>query len=319
MRRYLPPVVALAVTFTAVVMTLTTDVIGTVGGLYAFLIVGAGAGTTLLLFLLAFVGRDERPVWPSLALGGLVIPFVVIIAGLVLFYPLLALADVVVEWIESSSFDLGRTIEPWALALIVELAVLPPLVEEFLKPFGSILRRPKTRRDAFMFGAAAGIGFAIIENFLYASGGVLGIDWLAISMTRMVSVALHPFGAALIAVAVFERRNIIRSYGIAVATHALWNGSVAVTIVAFSEEGLYADNLVWGVAMFGLLTMIGTVILVGFLSLAVAIRDNHQVRFLAVLDRLDQPQGIGALAVIATAVACPFAVAMLAFPNFLSL
>jgi len=155
MRRYLPPVVALAVTFTAVVMTLTTDVIGTVGGLYAFLIVGAGAGTTLLLFLLAFVGRDERPVWPSLALGGLVIPFVVIIAGLVLFYPLLALADVVVEWIESSSFDLGRTIEPWALALIVELAVLPPLVEEFLKPFGSILRRPKTRRDAFMFGAAA--------------------------------------------------------------------------------------------------------------------------------------------------------------------
>jgi RsiW-degrading membrane proteinase PrsW (M82 family) len=319
MKKYVPSAVALAGTLAAIVVTLTSDVNGSVDGLFAFLIVGAGASAALLLFIVAFIGGDGRTVWPSLALGGLVVPVIVIVFGFVLFYPFLLIGEILVEWIEETDIAPGFTIEPWALALIAEVAILAPVVEEFLKPFGSILRRPKNRTDAFLFGAAAGIGFAIIETFLYASGGVFGLDWIAISVTRMVGVALHPFGAALIAVAVFERKNIIRSYSIAVATHALWNGAIAVTIIAFAEEGLYADNFVWGVAMFGLLTMIGTMILVGFLSIAVAVRDDQPVRFLGTLDRLNQPEGIGALALIATAVAFPFALAMLAFPGFLAL
>jgi RsiW-degrading membrane proteinase PrsW (M82 family) len=193
------------------------------------------------------------------------------------------------------------------------------LIEEFLKPFGSILRRPRTRRGAFLFGAAAGIGFAIVETLLYASGGLLGVDWLAISITRMVGAALHPFGAALIAVAVFERRNVIKAYGTAIAAHASWNGAIAVTIVAFTQNGLSSDSLVWGVAMFGILTIIGTVILTGLVSMALAIRDDEPVWFFGVLDHLGQRRGIGALAMIASAIALPFALAMLAFPGFLAL
>jgi RsiW-degrading membrane proteinase PrsW (M82 family) len=319
MKKYLPSVAVLAGTLAVTLLTVTSDASSGVGGLLAFLVTGAGASAALLLLLVAIVGRGRRPIWPSLALGGAVIPIVVVVSGALLFYPMLTLAEVIVEWGETSSFAIGRSIDPWALALIIELVLLAPLVEEFLKPFGSIMRRPKTRRDAFLFGAAAGIGFAIVETLLYASGGALGVDWLAISVTRMVGVALHPFGAALIAVAVFDRRNVIKAYGIAIAAHASWNGTIAVTIVAFAQEGLNSDNLVWGVAMFGVLTVIGTVILTGLVSLSVAIRDDQPVRFFGVLDRLGERQGIGALAIIATAVAFPFAVAMIAFPSFLAL
>jgi RsiW-degrading membrane proteinase PrsW (M82 family) len=319
MRKYLPSIVVLAGTVAVIVITLTSDVTGDVGGFSAFLVSGAGASAALLLLLVAVVGRGERSIWPSLILGGAAIPIVVVVAGALLFYPLFTLAEMIVVWAETSGVFVGRPIEPWALAMIIELVVLAPLVEEFLKPFGSILRRPRTRKDAFLFGAAAGIGFAIVETLLYASGGLLGADWLAISITRMVGVGLHPFGAALIAVAVFERRNVIKAYGIAIAAHASWNGAVAVTIVAFMQEGLYSDNLVWGVAMFGILTMIGTVILTGLVSMAIAIRDDEPIGFFGVLDHLGQRHGIGALAMIGTAIALPFALAMLAFPGFLAL
>lgn len=319
MKKYLPSLAVLAGTLVIIVLTLTSDITSGVGGPLAFLVVGSGASAALMLFLVAIVGRDGRPIWPSLALGGAVIPIVVVVSGALLFYPILTLAEVIVEWGETSSYAIGRSVDPWALALIIELVVLAPLVEELLKPFGSILRRPKTRKDAFLFGAAAGIGFAIIETLVYASGGLLGVDWFAISITRMIGVGLHPFGAALIAVAVFERRNIVRAYGIAIAAHASWNGTIAVTIVAYTQEGLSSENLVWGVAMFSLLTVIGTVILIGLLSLAAAIRNDQPVQFLGVLDRLGDRQGIGALAIVATAVAFPFALAMIAFPSFLAL
>ena len=175
MKKYVPSAVALAGTLAAIVVTLTSDVNGSVSGLFAFLIVGAGASTALLLFIVALIGEDGRTVWPSLALGGLVVPVIVIVFGFVLFYPFLLIGEILVEWIEEADIAPGFTIEPWALALIAEVAIFAPVVEEFLKPFGSILRRPKTRKDAFLFGAAAGIGFAIIETFLYASGGALGL------------------------------------------------------------------------------------------------------------------------------------------------
>ncbi|NHZ71272.1 MAG: PrsW family intramembrane metalloprotease, partial [Proteobacteria bacterium] len=233
--------------------------------------------------------------------------------------PLLMLAEVVMDWIERSGVDLGRSIEPWVLALLVELAILAPLIEEFTKPLAAIVAKPKTRRDAFLFGAAAGIGFAIMENFLYAAAGGFGYSWLPIAVTRMVSVGLHPFGAALISVAIFERRNIVRSYGLAVGAHALWNGAIAVTLVAYDDNGLASDGYLWGVAMFGMLTVIGTVILLALVTVATAVRDDRPVRSLGVVDRLARPEGIGALALISTVIAIPFAIAMYAFPIFLSL
>ena len=43
----------------------------------------------------------------------------------------------------------------WAYVMIVELAVVAPLAEETLKPLGAVVRRPRTSREAFLFGAAA--------------------------------------------------------------------------------------------------------------------------------------------------------------------
>ena len=319
MNKYLPSIVALSVTLLSVLVTLTSELGGGTFGVYGFLIVGAGAGVSLLLFLVAFVDGKAKSVVPSLGLGGVAVPVIVIIAGTVLFVPLLMLAEVVMDWIERSGVDLGRSIEPWVLALLVELAILAPLIEEFTKPLAAIVAKPKTRRDAFLFGAAAGIGFAIMENFLYAAAGGFGYSWLPIAVTRMVSVGLHPFGAALISVAIFERRNIVRSYGLAVGAHALWNGAIAVTLVAYDDNGLASDGYLWGVAMFGMLTVIGTVILLALVTVATAVRDDRPVRSLGVVDRLARPEGIGALALISTVIAIPFAIAMYAFPIFLSL
>ncbi|MCL1593944.1 MAG: PrsW family glutamic-type intramembrane protease [Actinomycetia bacterium] len=319
MSKYLPSIGALVITLSFVLVMLTSEISGGSWTGFGFLVAAVGAVISLLLFLVAFVGTDRRSMLPSLAMGGLVVPVLVVVAGVVLFFPVLLVAELAVGWIESSGFDLGRSIEPWALALLVELAVLAPVIEETLKPFASILRRPTTRREAFLFGVAAGVGFAMLENLVYAAGGGFGFDWLPIAVTRMAGVALHPFGAALISVAVFERKNIVHSYSVAIGAHMLWNGAIAVTLIAYADSGVVADGYLWGVAMFGMLTMIGTGVFVGLLSVAASVREDEPVRVLGGLDRLGQPEGVGALALVATAIAIPFAIAMFAFPRFLSL
>ena len=112
MKKYLPSVIVLVGTLAAVLLTLTAGASAYVGGLVVFFVAGAGASTALLLFLIAVVGRGERSIWPSLVLGGTVVPIVVVGVGSLLFYPLLLLAEMVVEWLGASGLNVGRSIEP---------------------------------------------------------------------------------------------------------------------------------------------------------------------------------------------------------------
>jgi RsiW-degrading membrane proteinase PrsW (M82 family) len=67
---------------------------------------------------------------------------------------------------------------PWTILLFIELAVVAPLLEEVGKAVGASVFRPTDRRSAFMAGVAAGTGFAIVENVLYALGAdFLGPSW----------------------------------------------------------------------------------------------------------------------------------------------
>lgn len=190
-------------------------------GLVAWLLAGGSAtgevliyvaiGTPLTLYLLvrALVdpGRAGRRAWPSLLLGATVVPAIVIgLHGLFLsaWYGLVApfVGPARRLWEEMRADpDLFRILTSgWSLAFIIELAVVAPLAEETSKPLAALVRRPRTSRDAFLFGAAAGTGFAMVENLMYASGWMWGPldNWLPVAVMRMLGAGVHVFGAALV-------------------------------------------------------------------------------------------------------------------------
>jgi RsiW-degrading membrane proteinase PrsW (M82 family) len=134
---------------------------------------------------------------------------------------------------------------PWVVLVMVDLAVVAPLTEEAGKALGAFwFGRPTTRREAFLAGAAAGTGFAVIENLLYAGfTGTFGGPWQAVVLARTVGSAVHPLASGLVALGVHDRRAgggtaaLLRGYGAGVGVHALWNGSLVVLTVAATTAG----------------------------------------------------------------------------------
>jgi hypothetical protein len=97
----------------------------------------------------------------------------VLLPGVVLLL-VLDLAEPVLDGLEGL-FDAlaGREVakvltSPGFLFALVELAVVAPLVEETVKPLVTLplLRHIERPRDALLLGAAAGAGFAVLENVL---------------------------------------------------------------------------------------------------------------------------------------------------------
>jgi RsiW-degrading membrane proteinase PrsW (M82 family) len=171
-------------------------------------------------------------------------------------------------------------VSPWFLVALVEIAVIAPLVEELIKPLPllPLLKRLPTRRDALLVGALAGAGFSVIENLLYAA--MIGSAWGGVLAVRALGAALHPLGAALMAVAWWSvlRRDPgaegrwMRNYGLAVGVHALWNGTcVVVTTVAHAWfQGWEVDLLgvTNGAVLLALLAAQGMGLLVALRALA---------------------------------------------------
>jgi RsiW-degrading membrane proteinase PrsW (M82 family) len=121
---------------------------------------------------------------------------------------------------------------PGFFLLLFDLALVAPLVEEFVKPLVvlPLLRGLNSRREALLLGAAAGAGFAALENVIYALVG--GAYWGGILAVRVLGAAVHSLGAGLTALgwhALLNReagagRRWWGNYGLAVGQHALWNG-----------------------------------------------------------------------------------------------
>jgi hypothetical protein len=127
--------------------------------------------------------------------------------------------------------------EPAFIFVFLQIAIIAPLTEEFVKPLVTLpLLRHVNRQEAFWLGAVAGAGFATIENVIYASTG-LSI-WAGILFVRAFGSALHPLGSGWVAggwrdVLQGEKdsaKNWFRRFGIAVAVHAAWNGGSLLVI-----------------------------------------------------------------------------------------
>lgn len=127
---------------------------------------------------------------------------------------------------------------PWTMLALIELALVAPLTEEAGKALGAFVARPTSRREAFLSGVAAGVGFAIVENIAYGMGGLLGFDaWEPIVLGRMLGAAVHPLASGLVVLGWWELRNAddpraaIGRLITGVAVHAAWNGSLVITSI----------------------------------------------------------------------------------------
>jgi RsiW-degrading membrane proteinase PrsW (M82 family) len=166
---------------------------------------------------------------------------------------------------------------PGFLIALFELAIVAPLVEEFVKPLVvlPLLRGIQSRRDVFLLGAVAGAGFAALENVIYAAVGIR--YWGGILLLRAFGAAVHPLGAGLTALAwhaVLRKRpqgfqktpGVSRPgfwFGLAVGQHALWNGGLVLWL-ALSEATFFgprpAETDVMGISVAaGMLALIALV------------------------------------------------------------
>ncbi len=84
------------------------------------------------------------------------------------------------------------------IGALVLLSVLAPLVEEGVKPLGTLLaiRRLRSPAGAFLMGLAAGCGFAIFESVsIYIGQGQA--DWVVVALDRIGSGLVHGVGAGM--------------------------------------------------------------------------------------------------------------------------
>jgi hypothetical protein len=284
--------------------------------------------------------RAGRRPWLSLVLGATIIPIGVLALngaflalGYTLVSPFVEPARELWEQLRGDP-DLSRMLTSgWAVALIVQLVVVAPLAEESTKPLAAFVRRPQTAQEAFVFGAAAGTGFAIIENIMYA-GGLWGYldDWLPVAVIRMLGAGIHVFGAAFVAWGVFQLRNrepgrwrrFWMAYLIALTGHGLWNGSIAVAVTVFRGRAVgglrtSGDAYAWGVVLTVFLAMIGVVVTGALLMAARRVgRGESPLRVLPIEDT-GTAESISAWALVSSTVLIPMAILLLMYPGTVSL
>lgn len=310
-------------------------------GLLVVVAVGAPLTVFSLVRALADPRAEGRSTWLSLVLGATVIPAIVLVLHgffLALGYNLVApFVEPAREFWQQmrADPDLFRILTSgWALALIIELAVVAPLAEETTKPLAALVRRPRSARDAFLFGAAAGTGFAMIENVLYASGWFFGSleGWLPIAVVRMLGAGLHALGAGLVSWGFFQLRTgtagrwrrFWLSLWVALTAHGMWNGSVAVAIaLAAAREtgglrGRY-DAYAWGVVLLLLLAMLGVLVHAALLLAARRIGRGESPLRAASVQEAATPQSIAAWGLVSSAFLIPVTIVILVYPNVIRL
>ena len=263
-----------------------------------------------------------------LLIGAVVGPLVAILAHPLVagfaFAFLLGFADSGRHLVEALRADPRLTTaltSPWVLLLLIELATVAPITEELAKALGAIISRPKSRREAFLFGVAAGTAFAIVENVLYATlGFAFGSPWPAIAVGRSMGAAVHPLACGLVMLGWWEWRQTgrigaaLKGYLYGVGIHALWNGSLLVVgvvetvlSVGGSTPAPLAPIALTYAAMLG-------VILAAALRMVTAGIAEDRPPFEAVSFRTARP--IAIWVVLSASLMVPVALLVLAFPAF---
>ena len=125
------------------------------------------------------------------------------------------------------------------IAALTLLGILAPALEEVAKglavPLVAGAGRRLTRLDGFLFGVAAGAGFAIVEGIL---NGTLALRisgvWAGLMVFRGSAAAMHCLASGLVGMgwqAILVERRWLRGIGLgllAVLLHGAWNSSAGI-------------------------------------------------------------------------------------------
>lgn len=168
-----------------------------------------------------------------------------------------------------------------AASLLAFTVVVAPIVEEIVKPIGGIAVYPRTRAEAFVFGAASGAGFAVAESFV-AAWTTVPFDWLPVLATRSVSAAIPVLGAGIMGLALHDRQHpgdglsLPRALGLAGLLHAAWNGVLTVAGLAAEPLSAFAPARPLDPA----LGLVSSLLLAGCATLAIwaIVRVGHGAR-----------------------------------------
>lgn len=149
-------------------------------------------------------------------------------------------------------------------ARLVESSVFAPLTEEILKAVAVALIFLLRRRefdgwvDGIVYGAAAGFGFAYVENVFYLVGTASWGEWLTLFFLRVLVFGfMHGFWTSLVGIGFGIARHSKRSstataaivlgmLGLAMASHFVHNAAItlveesggATLLVALANYGL---------------------------------------------------------------------------------
>ncbi len=157
------------------------------------------------------------------------------------------------------TLPLGALLDP-AAANSLASVLIAPLVEEPAKAFILLpiaaSRHFDNATDGFVYGAAAGLGFGMTENFLYfvdtADGGTL-ITWASTVLIRtLYSALMHASATSVVGAAIglckfrgAAAKLLLPALGLALAMgiHALWNGLLTLDALAGTGGALTALDL----------------------------------------------------------------------------
>jgi RsiW-degrading membrane proteinase PrsW (M82 family) len=283
-----------------------------------------------LAVLFAVAGRlDVEPSWPALFGGATIGVAVAVVSHAAVFafayVFFLGFAEAGTALLDALRIDPRLTTvlgSPWTILLLIELVVVAPVTEEIGKALGAQLARPPDRLHAFMAGAAAGVGFAIVENGLYATGALWATyPWEAILVGRTLGAAVHPLASGLVFVAWWQyrngagRRSYIRNFAFGAGVHALWNGALAAATVAataFEIGATPAGSAVVAVAYAGALGVAAA----GALWIVTGNIANEASAIPELIPR--DGRVVAGWTVLTASLLLPVAVLILAFPGFVS-
>jgi RsiW-degrading membrane proteinase PrsW (M82 family) len=147
-----------------------------------------------------------------------------------------------------------------AAAASIGAVVIAPLVEEPMKalvllPIAASKHFDNTT-DGFVYGAAAGLGFGMTENFLYFVDSAATGDLLAwagtVAIRTLYSALMHGCATSVVGAALGLARfrgplamglAVPAGLSVAVAIHALWNGLLTLDALAGGGGSLTVVNL----------------------------------------------------------------------------
>jgi RsiW-degrading membrane proteinase PrsW (M82 family) len=181
---------------------------------------------------------------------------------------------------------IANTVTAFAAGEVVAMVVSAPLVEEAMKGLGIVWavrrREVDSVSDGVVYAAWVALGFAVVEDMSYfAMASVEG----ALLPVFIVRALLTPFAHPLFTVwmglaigrAVRDRRPLMPTalggYGLAVAAHMAWNGSLAIGEI----DDDITDDVAAGVLLVAMLLFVAL-----FVSVTIALimmRRKEQRRF----------------------------------------